>query len=125
MSSSIPHFDWSDRGGGLNILACHGCVTTKQRAALLESVHNYLSSRPSIRGLIVDLGDVTDVDSAGVGTLFQITTAVRQHGGRTVLAHPSHSLHHLLDAVGLTRLASVAETVEDGVEALGGHAARQ
>lgn len=120
MSTLRPHFEWSDRGGGLNVLACHGCVTTTQRAALLESVRNYLSSRPGIRGVIVDLGDVTDVDSAGVGTLFQITTAVRQHGGRTVIAHPSHALHHLLDAVGLTRLVSVTETVDDGVKALRG-----
>ncbi len=124
MSTSRLKFDWIDRGGGLNVLACHGCVTTAQRESLLESVNNYLVARPQIRGLVVDLADVTNVDSAGVGALFQITTAVRAHGGATVLAHPSRPLHHLLDAVGLTRLASVAETVDDGVEALGGRTTR-
>ena len=65
--------------------------------------------------LVVDLGGVSHVDSAGVGMLVAKQKTVRAHGGDIKLVHVSTRSQRLL---AIMRLAMVFETFDDEDEAI-------
>lgn len=119
MSVSPTHFDWQDMGGNVLVLNCHGALSATQREPLLEGLRHHLAVHGAVRAVVVDLSDVQMVDSAGVGALFQITTRMRERGGRVLVAGASRELQHLLDAVGLTRFATATLTLDDALTEIG------
>lgn len=60
--------------------------------------------------IVVDLGGVSHVDSAGVGMLVAKQKTVHQHGGDIKLVHVSSRSQRLL---AIMRLAMVFETFDD------------
>ncbi len=76
---------------GVSILRLEGRLTFGQEDILLnEEIRHALASR-RIR-LVIDLGDVDKIDSAGVGTLLYARAELRKAGGGLALANlrPSH-----------------------------------
>jgi anti-sigma B factor antagonist len=65
--------------------------------------------------LIVDLGGVSYVDSAGLGQLVQIQTTMANHGGKLKLLNVTKRLKDLLV---VTKLVTVFDTFENEKEAL-------
>lgn len=65
--------------------------------------------------IVVDLGGVLHVDSAGVGMLVAKQKTVREHGGDIKLVHVSTRSQRLL---AIMRLAMVFETFDDENEAI-------
>ena len=65
--------------------------------------------------LIVDLGGVSYVDSAGLGQLVQIQTTTTNHGGKLKLLNVTKRLNDLLV---VTKLVTVFDTFENEAEAL-------
>jgi len=66
--------------------------------------------------LLLDLGNVNYVDSAGLGQLVQAHVTVSKAGGSLKLLNLTKRLHDLLI---LTRLATVFDTYDTEAEALG------
>jgi anti-sigma B factor antagonist len=65
--------------------------------------------------LLLDLGNVSYVDSAGLGQLVQAHVTVKKAGGSLKLLNLTKRLHDLLI---LTRLATVFDTYDTEAEAL-------
>lgn len=65
--------------------------------------------------IVVDLGEVTYIDSAGVGMMVAEFKMVRQHGGALKLAHLTARSHHLL---AMMKLRMVFEIFEDEAAAV-------
>jgi anti-sigma B factor antagonist len=65
--------------------------------------------------LIIDLGGVAYVDSAGLGQLVQIHTTATRHGGRLKLLNVTKRLNDLLV---VTKLVTVFDTFENEAEAI-------
>ena len=65
--------------------------------------------------LIVDLGGVSYVDSAGLGQLVQIQTTMSNHSGKLKLLNVTKRLNDLLV---VTKLVTVFDTFENEAEAL-------
>jgi anti-sigma B factor antagonist len=59
------------------------------------------------RHVVLDLGDVGFVDSAGLSALVSVLTTVRQGGGAVSLRAVGPQLRKLFEITGLTRLAAV------------------
>lgn len=64
--------------------------------------------RPEL-SLIVDLAEVTFIDSAGVETLLSLAKLVRDTDGEFHLRRPSRNVGRLLEITGLTDAFSVAD----------------
>jgi anti-sigma B factor antagonist len=64
--------------------------------------------------IVVDLGAVTHVDSAGMGMLVAKQKTVREHGGDIKLVHVTSRSQRVL---AIMRLASVFETFDDETQA--------
>lgn len=66
--------------------------------------------------VLLDVGGVSYVDSAGLGQLVHVHTTTTHHGGKLKLLHLGKRLKDLLV---VTKLATVFDTYENEAEALG------
>ncbi len=87
----------------------------------LETVHNFIQTlRPEpATHLILDLGGVSFLDSAGVGALVQLFVHRRSHGKTFALAGLTRQSGAVIQVAGLSRLLPIHVSVE---EALAAHA---
>jgi len=61
------------------------------------------------RSLLIDLHDVTYIDSGGIGALVEMYIYVTRHGGRFVLLRPSHVADRVLHITHLTSTFQIFE----------------
>ncbi len=87
----------------------------------LETVHNFIQTlRPEpATHLILDLGGVSFLDSAGVGALVQLFVHRRNHGQTFALTGLTKQSGAVIQVAGLTKLLPIHASVE---EALAAHA---
>jgi anti-sigma B factor antagonist len=70
------------------------------------------------RRLVIDLSDVAFMDSAGLGALIGGVRRARESDGEVAVACSRPTLTRLLQTTGFDRIVTVAETLEEAVEAL-------
>lgn len=68
--------------------------------------------------LIIDLGEVPFMDSAGLGALIGGIRRARDNDGTVVVACDRPALTRLLQTTGFDRIVPVTESMEDAVAAL-------
>jgi anti-sigma B factor antagonist len=99
---------------GIFILDLKGrLVLGPEDLALRQRLQSLLDARRF--NVIVNLKDVTDIDSTSLGTLVNCALRFRDSGGKLVLLHLSDSRGRLPD---LLKLNTVFETFQDEVEAV-------
>jgi anti-sigma B factor antagonist len=59
------------------------------------------------RDLVVDLADVSFIDSVGLGTLVGALKRLREEGGRMTVRSPSAPVRKVLEITGLTKVLTV------------------
>ena len=85
------------------IVQCVGRLTVEHA----ESLKNHVKSLiPNKKRIILDLNEITHMDSAGLGTLVSLYVSARKAGCDFILVNYSKPVRHLL---GLTNLLSVFE----------------
>jgi anti-sigma B factor antagonist len=67
------------------------------------------------KNILLNLRDVTHVDSSGIGQLFSSFTTARNQGGVLKLTNP---IERVRDLIRLTRLDTVVELIEDEATAV-------
>jgi anti-sigma B factor antagonist len=67
------------------------------------------------KDILLNLGDVTYIDSSGVGELVSAFTSVRNQGGELKLLHLTKKVHDLLQ---ITKLYTVFDVKDDEAAAL-------
>jgi anti-sigma B factor antagonist len=105
-SEKILTFDL-ERNGDTAIVKCRGRLVAGTTEELYQQVKELL---PQTKVVIVDLAELTYVDSTGLGTLVRLYTSARQQGCEFKLLHLGKQLRNLLK---LTNLLSVFSQVED------------
>jgi anti-sigma B factor antagonist len=83
----------------------------------LETVHNFIQTlrpEPATR-LILDLGGVSFLDSAGVGALVQLFVHRRAKGQAFALAGLTKQSSAVMQVAGLTKLLPIHASVEDAL----------
>ena len=69
------------------------------------------------RGLVVNLADVSFLDSTGLGVLVGVWHRVEASSGRLAVAAPSRQVRSALNTAGLTKALSVYDLEADAVQA--------
>jgi anti-sigma B factor antagonist len=69
------------------------------------------------RKILLNLGDVTYIDSSGIGELVSAFTAVRKEGGELKLLNLTKKVHDLLQ---ITKLYTVFDVKDDEAAAIAG-----
>lgn len=83
----------------------------------LETVHNFIQTvRPeSAAQLILDMSEVSFLDSAGVGALVQIFVHRRHSGKSFALTGLSKQSNAVMQVAGLTKLLPIHNSVEEAL----------
>jgi anti-sigma B factor antagonist len=96
-----------ERDGDTAVVKCHGRLVAGATEELYQEVKHLL---PQTKMVVVDLAELTYVDSTGLGTLVRLHASARKLGCEFKLLHLGKQLRNLLK---LTNLLSVFSQVED------------
>ncbi len=100
--------------GGVTVLDVEGKITIgKGDVALREAVHQALGEGAT--KLLIDLADVTMIDSSGVGELVSAFTTVTNRGGKLKLVNLPPKVNDILQ---ITQLITVFEVFDNMNEAV-------
>jgi anti-sigma B factor antagonist len=95
--------------GSVTIVDIRGrIVLGEESAALRELVCDLLSK--GHKNILFNLGDVTYIDSSGLGNLVGAFTSVRKQGGELKLLNLTNKVHDLMQ---ITRLYTVFDIMDD------------
>jgi len=100
--------------GGVQIVELKGKITIGSGDVQLRETINKLVDSGK-KNILVDMHDVTTIDSSGIGELVGSYTTVTNRGGKLKLLHLPAKLNELLH---VTQLITVFEVYEDENEAV-------
>jgi anti-sigma B factor antagonist len=100
--------------GNVKILDLSGQITFTQGDQLFkDKIHSLVNQ--GHKNIVVNMANVTHVDSAGLGELVSAYTTMTRAGGGMVLVNLTKRLHDLL---AITKLLTVFDTFDSEQEAL-------
>src|ERR1700691_4454785 len=101
---------------GVTIVDCSGRITLGEGSVILrDSVRELLSKGQ--KKILLNLGEVTYIDSSGIGELVSVFTTVRHQGGELTLLNLAKKVHDLLK---ITKLYTVLDVRDDEASAVKG-----
>jgi anti-sigma B factor antagonist len=100
---------------GVTVVELAGRVTLGEGSSLLRTKLKELLSQGKTR-LVLDLAEVTYVDSAGLGTLVAGYTSAQNQGANLKLANLTKRFHEQLNITKLVTVFDVYDTVQDAVK---------
>jgi anti-sigma B factor antagonist len=102
------------QAGGVTIVDISGRIVLGEESAALRDLVCDLLSKGQKR-ILFNLGDVSYIDSAGLGHLVSAFTSVRKQGGELKLLNLTNKVHDLMQ---ITRLYTVFDIMDDEVVAV-------
>ncbi|PBC70625.1 anti-sigma B factor antagonist [Streptomyces sp. TLI_235] len=98
---------------GVTVLAPSGRIVIDNSFQLREDVRSALED--GAKKILLNLGEVTTVDSSGIGELVSAYTAVNNQGGQLKLAELPRKLYDLPSITKLLVIFEVFDTEEEAV----------
>ena len=99
---------------GVNIVDCSGRITLGEGSVVLRDTVRDLLAKGD-RKMLLNLGEVTYIDSSGIGELVSAFTTVRNQGGELKLLNLTKKVHDLLQ---ITKLYTVFDVKDDEAAAV-------
>ncbi len=100
---------------GVNIVDLSGRITLGEGSVMLRDTVRDLIAKGQ-KKILLNLGDVSYIDSSGIGELVSAFTTVRNHGGELKLLNLTKKVHDLLQ---ITKLYTVFDVKDDEAAAVG------
>ena len=107
------------RFGDVTLLKVDGRIVYGDGAQQLREHITNLIDEARLKFLL-DLRDVTYIDSFGVGVIATKYVSVRRKGGDLKLVHPSARSHRVMAISGLMKIFESFESAEEGVRSFAG-----
>jgi anti-sigma B factor antagonist len=102
--------------GAVTVIEPKGKITIGEGDVLLrEEITKLLSEEK--KQLVLDLGGISYMDSAGVGELVSVYTSVKNRGGELKLASLTKKIKDLLQITQLMTIFDTYETAQEAVSA--------
>src|SRR6201986_85494 len=99
---------------GVTIVDMSGRITLGEGSVVLrDSIRDLIGKGQ--KKILLNLGDVTYIDSSGIGELVSAFTAVRREGGELKLLNLTKKVHDLLQ---ITKLYTVFDVKDDEASAV-------
>jgi len=102
------------RVGDVTVLEITGRIVFHDGAAVLRVHINELLDEARLK-ILLDLRDVTYIDSFGVGVIAAKYVSLRRKGGDLKLLHPSERSHRVLTISGLLRILQAYDSEADAL----------
>jgi anti-sigma B factor antagonist len=104
--------------GGAVIVVANGEIDLRHTPDFHKALADICTARPE--KLIIHLGDVSYMDSSGVGTLVEIFRRMKDHGGRMMLVAPTERVRSLFEITRLDRFFAIFATEDEALSDGGG-----
>ncbi len=99
---------------GVTILDCSGRITLGEGSVTIrDDVRDALAK--GNKNILLNLGNITYIDSSGIGELVSAYTAVKNQGGELKLLNLTKKVHDLLQ---ITKLYTVFDVKDDEASAV-------
>lgn len=99
---------------GITIVDLSGRITLGEGSVVLRDAIKDLLAKGQ-KKILLNLGDVSYIDSSGIGELVSAFTSVRNQGGELKLLHLTKKVHDLLQ---ITKLYTVFDVKDDEAGAI-------
>ena len=99
---------------GVTIVDLSGRITLGEGSVVLRETVKDLSNQGN-KKILLNLGDVTYIDSSGIGELVSAYTSIRNSGGELKLLNLTKKVHDLLQ---ITKLYTVFDIQDDEASAI-------
>ena len=99
---------------GVTIVDLSGRITLGEGSVILRDTVKDLLGKGQ-KKILLNLGDVSYIDSSGIGELVSAFTSVRNQGGELKLLHLTKKVHDLLQ---ITKLYTVFDVKDDEAAAI-------
>ncbi|MGA7461371.1 MAG: STAS domain-containing protein [Candidatus Korobacteraceae bacterium] len=99
---------------GVTIVDLSGRITLGEGSVILRDTIKDLLGKGQ-KKILLNLGDVSYIDSSGIGELVSAFTSVRNQGGELKLLHLTKKVHDLLQ---ITKLYTVFDVKDDEATAI-------
>jgi anti-sigma B factor antagonist len=99
---------------GVTIIDCNGRIVFGEESALLRDTVKKLIGENS--QIVLNLADITYIDSGGLGTLVALYTTAHNAGGSVKLANLTQRVGDLLQVTKLLTVFEVYDSEEKAVE---------
>ena len=99
---------------GVTIVDLSGRITLGEGSVVLRDAIKDLLAKGQ-KKILLNLGDVSYIDSSGIGELVSAFTSVRNQGGELKLLHLTKKVHDLLQ---ITKLYTVFDVKDDEASAV-------
>jgi anti-sigma B factor antagonist len=99
---------------GITVLDLSGRITLGEGSVILRDTIREVLGKGE-KKILLNLGDVTYIDSSGIGELVSAFTAVRKEGGELKLLNLTKKVHDLLQ---ITKLYTVFDVKDDEAAAI-------
>ena len=107
----------AQRLDGQVVLSVHGEIDLENAGRARERIVRAVPS--GAQGIVLDLTNVSHLDSAGVQLLFDLARRLQERRQELAVVAPSQSLlRDVLAVVSLDRVAAVAETLDEALAGL-------
>ena len=103
---------------GVTIVDLSGRITLGEGSVVLRDTVKDLLGKGQTK-ILLNLGDVSYIDSSGIGELVSAFTSVRNQGGELKLLHLTKKVHDLLQITKLYTVFDVKEDEAAGIKAFG------
>ena len=103
----------TSRIDGVIVVYCSGLLIFGEESASLRVLVKDLLKQS--RQIVLDLRDVTHIDSAGLGTLVGLYLSARNAGGAIKLADVGSRVNRALQVTKLVRVFEVFDKAEDAI----------
>ena len=109
---------------GLFVVTCPTTMDWSARMELVDAVETEAANR-TVRAVLLDMGNVSYLSSAGLGAICNLLKYVKALGGRLALARPQATILRLLKTVELPRIIPTARSLDDAREILATECCKQ
>ena len=99
---------------GVTIVDLSGRITLGEGSTMLRDIVREMNAKGN-KKILLNLGDVTYIDSSGIGELVSAFTTVRNGGGELKLLNLTKKVHDLLQ---ITKLYTVFDIKDDEANAI-------
>ena len=99
---------------GVSIVDLSGRITLGEGSTMLRDIVRDMIAKGN-KKILLNLGDVTYIDSSGIGELVSAFTTVRNGGGELKLLNLTKKVHDLLQ---ITKLYTVFDIKDDEASAI-------
>jgi anti-sigma B factor antagonist len=93
-----------------NVLPLEGEIDLHISPEIADSLREMVEKKPKV--LVVDLAQVTYLDSSGLAVLIDAMQNVQEYGGKFALANVQESVHHIFEIARLDQVFRIFPDVE-------------